>query len=91
VATTSAAAAAAAAAFGKTAAGAGRTPTGRSWRVVAEGDAFAVYCGARRPAWGLRTREAAGRWVVRLGGALPLDPPAAKRGATRVWWDGGDR
>jgi hypothetical protein len=87
VATTSAAAAAS----GKTAAGPTRAPTGRSWRVVAEGDAFAVYCGPRRLAWGLRTREAAGRWVARLGGALPLDPAAAKRGATRVWWDGGDR
>jgi hypothetical protein len=89
VATTSAAAAAS----GKTPAAAGRAPalTGRSWRVAAEGDAFAVYCGPRRLAWGLRTREAAARWVARLGGALPPDPAAARRGATRVWWDGGDR
>ena len=89
--TAAATAAAAAAAAGKAPAGPGRAPAGRVWRVVAEGDAFDVYCGARRLAWGLRTREAAARWVVRLGGALPLDPGAAKRGAARVWWDGGDR
>ncbi|HEX2034161.1 MAG TPA: hypothetical protein VHS99_08240 [Chloroflexota bacterium] len=52
-------------------------PPQPAWRIMEyEGQAksrrFAVFRERARLAWGLRDREAAVRWIVRLGGAPPL-------------------
>jgi hypothetical protein len=76
----------------------GRVPAGPrrrprvEWRIEAEGPLFAAYRGPRRVAWGLRSRAAAERWIVRLGGTPPLDTAPASderprlRPGHRIWW-----
>jgi hypothetical protein len=68
-------------------------PPQPAWRIMEyEGQAksrrFAVFRERARLAWGLRDREAAMRWIVRLGGTPPLiaaeDAPGA--GSREPWW-----
>jgi hypothetical protein len=81
------------------------TPRGArpAWRVIEQsgdgeadepgGGRFAVYRGQTRIAWGLRNREAAARWIIRLGGTPPASPldgvdaaAQAYDGERGPWW-----
>ncbi len=50
---------------------------------------FDVVSGGRRVAWGLRTRDAAVRWAVRLAGVAPRTIPHIRdrrRPVVSPWW-----
>ncbi len=56
-----------------------------SWKIVRyrvgekEPPKYAVLRDGRRMVWGLRDKEAAGRWLSRLSRPAPFDAPAARR------------
>ena len=53
------------------------TRSGSPWRIYDyEGEdrvpRYAVYRGSERLVWGLRTKATAARWILRLGGMMPV-------------------